>query len=64
VEGKIGGILNSLPSDFLVIFVVERKHAAQKHVCNHTERPVVNFLPVRLLKQNLGSYIGKSTEWV
>lgn len=64
VKGEVGGVLNGLARDFLVILVVEGEHAAQKHVGDHTEGPVVDLLSVRLLEQNLGCYVGKSTEWV
>jgi len=64
VEREVSGVLNGLARDFLVIFVVEGEHAAQKHVGDHTERPVVDLLSVRLLEKNLGSYVGKSTKWI
>ena len=50
MEGEVGGVLNGLACDFFVILVVKGEHAAQKHVSDHTERPVVDFFSVRLLE--------------
>ena len=43
--------------------VVEGEHSAHKQVGDHTEGSGVDLLSVRLLKKDLGSYVGKSTEW-
>ena len=53
MEREVSRVLDRLPSYLFVIFVVEGKNATQKEVCDDTERPVVDFLAVRLLEKHL-----------
>jgi hypothetical protein len=59
---EVRRILNSLPCNFAVIFVVKGKHTTKEKVGDDTKRPNVNFLAIRFLTQDLRRNIGQSAE--
>eukprot|EP00354_Favella_ehrenbergii_P000837 CAMPEP_0170463072 /NCGR_PEP_ID=MMETSP0123-20130129/8323_1 /TAXON_ID=182087 /ORGANISM="Favella ehrenbergii, Strain Fehren 1" /LENGTH=162 /DNA_ID=CAMNT_0010728417 /DNA_START=355 /DNA_END=843 /DNA_ORIENTATION=- len=64
VEREVGGVLNRLASDLLVVLVIEREHSAQQQVGDDAERPVVHFFAVGLLQEHLGRHVGERAEGV
>lgn len=56
--------MNGLPGNFLVLLVIERKHATKKQVHNDPQAPKVYFFAVRLLQQDLGCDITQGAEGV
>jgi hypothetical protein len=53
-----------LTSNFLVVFVVIRKHSAQEKIGDNSERPQVDLLAVRLLQKHLRRNVGESSKWI
>ena len=62
MEREVSRILDRLPGDLFIIFVIEGKNTTQKKVCDDTKRPVVNFLAIRLLEKHLWGDIRQGTE--
>ena len=57
VEREIGGILDRLSRDLLVVLVVKWQNARKQEIGDDTQRPVVNFLAVGLLEEHLRCYV-------
>lgn len=58
VEREVRGVVDSLPGDLAVIFVVVGEHAGQEEVDDDSQRPEIDFFAVGLLKQNFRSNVG------
>ena len=64
MEGEVGGVLDGLSGDLLVVLVVEGEHAGEEQVGDDTEGPVVDLLAVRLLEKDLGRDIRERAEGI
>jgi hypothetical protein len=57
IEIELWCVLDGLPCDFLVVFIVKRQDTTEHEVCDDSERPEIYFFTVRFLKKNLGGNI-------
>ena len=57
MEWEIGRLIDCLPRNLSVIFVVEGEDTREKKVSDNTQTPQIYLLSIGLLQQNLGCYI-------
>lgn len=55
-------VLDSFARNLLVILIIEGKHTAEHQIGDDAERPLVDFLAIGLLKEDLGCDIRESAE--
>lgn len=63
-EGEVGRVLDCLPRDLFVLFVVEWEDSAEEEVADDAQAPEVDLLSVWFLQQNLWCNVRKRAEWI